>query len=47
MVPLAGLAPHPLNPRPSLGDPAELAASIAAPDLFEPLVVLSAARSRQ
>ena len=30
MVPLAGLAPHPLNPRTSLGDLAELAASIAA-----------------
>ncbi len=43
MVPLAELAPHPLNPRPSLGDLAELAASIAAQGLFEPLVVLSAA----
>ncbi len=43
MVPLAGLAPHPLNPRTSLGDLAELAASIAAQGLFEPLVVLSAA----
>jgi len=43
MVPLAELAPHPLNPRTSLGDLAELAASIAAQGLFEPLVVLSAA----
>src|SRR6266568_5019630 len=43
MVPLAELAPHPLNPRVSLGDLAELAASIASQGLFEPLVVLSAA----
>jgi len=43
MVPLAELAPHPLNPRRGLGNLAELAASIAAQGLFEPLVVLSAA----
>lgn len=43
MMPLAELAPHPLNPRRGLGDLAELAASIAAQGLFEPLVVLSAA----
>jgi len=43
MVPLAELAPHPLNPRAGLGDLGELAASIAAQGLFEPLVVLTAA----
>jgi hypothetical protein len=35
MVPLAAHAPHPLNPRPGLGDRAELAASIAAQGMFE------------
>ena len=36
MVPLAALAPHPLNVRPGLGDLAELVASIAAQGQFEP-----------
>ena len=43
VVPLAALAAHPENPRTDLGDLAELAASIAAQGLFEPLVVVTAA----
>jgi ParB/RepB/Spo0J family partition protein len=42
-VPLEALAPHPHNPRVSLGDLADLTASIQAQGLFEPLVVLTAA----
>lgn len=40
---LAGLAPHPRNPRTDLGDLAEITASIAANGVFEPLVVLTRA----
>ncbi len=43
MVPLAGLADHPENPRAGLGDIDELAVSIRAQGLFEPLIVLTAA----
>jgi ParB/RepB/Spo0J family partition protein len=43
VVPLARLAEHPENPRTSLGDLDELAASIRAQRLFEPLIVLTAA----
>jgi len=43
-LPMAQVAPHPLNPRgQNLGDLSELAASIAADGLFEPLVVITAA----
>ena len=40
---LAGLAPHPANPRDDLGDLTELQASIAEIGLLEPLVVVTAA----
>jgi ParB/RepB/Spo0J family partition protein len=43
VVPLTALAAHPENPRTDLGDLTELAASIAAQGLFEPLVVVTAA----
>jgi ParB/RepB/Spo0J family partition protein len=43
VVPLAALAAHPENPRTDLGDLTELAASIAAQGLFEPLVVVTVA----
>jgi ParB/RepB/Spo0J family partition protein len=43
MVPLDTLAPHPENPRTGLGDLTELAASIKAQGLLQPLVVLTAA----
>jgi ParB/RepB/Spo0J family partition protein len=43
-LPMAQVAPHPLNPRgQDLGDLAELAASIAADGLFEPLVTITVA----
>lgn len=42
-LPLAGLVPHPRNPRTGLGDLAEIIASIAANGVFEPLVVLTRA----
>jgi ParB family transcriptional regulator, chromosome partitioning protein len=43
VVPLAALAAHLENPRTDLGDLTELAASIAAQGLFEPLVVVTVA----
>jgi len=43
VVQLANLAEHPENPRSSPGDITELAASIAAQGLFEPLIVVTAA----
>ena len=43
VAPLAKLAAHPENPRTDLGDLTELAASIAAQGLFEPLVVVTVA----
>ena len=43
VVPLAAPAAHPENPRTDLGDLSELAASIAAQGLFEPLVVVTVA----
>lgn len=42
-LPLAGLVPHPRNPREDLGDLTELTASIAAHGVYEPLVVLTRA----
>ena len=43
MVPLVRLAAHPANPRKTLGDLDELAASIRSQGLFEPLIALTAA----
>lgn len=43
VLPLADLASHPRNPRSDLGDLTEIAASIAAHGVFEPLVVLTRA----
>jgi ParB/RepB/Spo0J family partition protein len=43
VVPVAALAEHPENPRTGPGDIAELAASIRAQGLFEPLIVLTVA----
>jgi ParB/RepB/Spo0J family partition protein len=43
MLELAALAPHPRNPREDLGDLTELAASISAHGVFEPLVLLTRA----
>jgi len=42
VVPLGMLAAHPRNPRRDLGDLTEMAASMAAHGVFEPLVVLTA-----